>query len=282
MYKKISLLVLACCFTLFANGQSLKGSTWAETQKKGSGNIVISYYETPNLIEKTQGRCEGVCADIMESFVTYLKKTKKMSVTISYKDGDKNFKSFYAGIKNGTGGVFGLGNVTITPERKKEVAFSTPFMTNVAILVTQKSAPALNRIKDMSSTFKGMRAFVAKGTTHDKVMASLKEQYYPDMVINYTTSSKESLEMVLKDEKAFCYQDLVVYFDALEDKQPIKRHSIADRSGEEFGIVMPLKSDWAPVFDDFMSKFVKSEEYRTILKSHLGADALKIMDSVKK
>jgi putative glutamine transport system substrate-binding protein len=185
-------------------------------------------------------------------------------------------------MKASSGGVFGLGNLTITSERKREISFSEPFMTNVAILVTQKSAPSLMNLKDIGSAFKGMKAYVAKGTTHDKVMTALKTQYFKEMPINYTTSSTESLEQVLRDDKAFCYQDLVIYFDAVEDKKPIKRHSVGDRPGESFGIMMPPNSDWAPVFNAFLKDFVKSSEYRKILLAHLGPDALNIMDAASK
>lgn len=281
MYKKIILLLLAGWLHTVANAQTIKGQSWVDVRQKGSGTLYVTYYETPNLIEKIGNKYEGVCADIMQNFVKFLKERRKVNVVLKYRDGQTNFKEFYNNMKGSSGAVFGLGNITITEERKKEVSFSVPFMTNVALLVTQKSAPSLTRLNEMSTKFKGMKAYVAKGTTHEKFMNSLKKQFYPEMEISYTTSSKEALAQVLKDPKALCYQDLVIYFDAVEDKKPVKRHSVADRPGESFGLVMPPQSDWQPVFNEFLVQFMQTPEYRKILLSHLGADAVQIMDMAK-
>jgi ABC-type amino acid transport substrate-binding protein len=191
----------------------------------------------------------------------------------------------YDKTKNSNGGVFGLGNVTITDERKKEVKFTPPIITNFAILVTQPNAPTLAKLEDISKTLPNFTAYTAKGTLNEKRIADLKSKYYPAMKVSYTTSSQETLEKVFSDPNALAYLDLAFYIEAVQLKKPVKRHPVGDKAAEQFGIVMPANSDWGPVLDEFFNAkggYTNTKEYKTILIKHLGESGVKLLQSSTK
>jgi ABC-type amino acid transport substrate-binding protein len=264
-----------------AVAQQLKGDSWAMAQKNGKGTITVTYYETAGLVVKNgSGQLDGMCVELLQQFVDYVQKTKKVALKVQYAGNGENFKSFYNNVKAGSGGVFGMGNVTVTEERKKEIKFSVPFMTNIAVFMTHEQVPSFAKLAEMPGALNGKTAYIPKGTTHEKRMLELKAKYFPGMKVVYTTSSTESMEKMLQDKNGFCYQDLALYLEAMKRNNTIKRHPVADRSGEKFGFIMPLNSDWAPVFDEFLTNLKKDAKYKQIIAKHLGSSAAKMLEKV--
>lgn len=265
-------------------GQSYTGDTWKQASKAGKGTIAIAYVETPSFVYQEGGKLTGICIDLMNDFVTWVKENKQVDLTAQYVGDGTSFKGMYNAVKISKGGVFGLGNVTITEERKKEVKFTTPFITNFAILITQSSVKNLVKLEDMPTTFAGMTAYTAKGTLNEKRINELKEKYFPGMKISYTTTSQETLEKVFADPMGYAYLDLAFYLEAVQMKKNVKRHAIADRAAEQFGVVLPLNSDWDGVFSEFMAAnggYTNSGRYKSILVKHLGEAGMKLMQSKK-
>jgi putative glutamine transport system substrate-binding protein len=262
------------------------GDTWKQVSKAGKGTIALAYVQTPSFVYVgNSGKLDGICIDIINDFVIWLKEEKKVDVQPKFVGDGSSFRDMYDKVKVSKGGVFGLGNITITDERKKEVKFTTPFITNFAILITQSKIGTLNKLEDLSKTFAGLTAYAAKGTLNEKRIQDLKAKYYPDMKIEYTTTSQETLEKVFNDPKGFAYLDLAFYLEAVQLKKSIKRHPVADKAAEQFGIIMPLNSDWAPVFEEFVKSdgdYFNSAKYKSILVKHLGEAGMKLMQSASK
>lgn len=245
-------------FTLFivfiahiSFGQA-QGDTWAKAKANGRGTISLAYVETPGFVYKdANGQLTGICVDIMNDFIEYVNTTKGVNVSTKYIGNGSSFSNMYATAKSGKGGVFGLGNITITEARKKEINFSPTFIHNISILITQKNVPTLTSMDEIALKFKGMKAYTAMGTLNEKRIMDIKSKYYPELAISHAASSRETLDKVLSDPNSFSYLDIVFYLDALKKKQPVKRHAIGDQSSEEFGFVMPLNSDWNSLMTEF-------------------------------
>jgi len=276
LWLSLSVMVLA---------QSYTGDTWSSAAKAKKGKVSLAYVETPGFVYKGEsGQLTGICVDIMHDFAAWVKDSKGVDLELQFVGDGSSFTGMYERTKNGKGGVFGLGNVTITDARKKEVRFSPPFITNTAILVTQPSAPTLENLADMPTAFAGFTAYAAKGTLNEKRTLALKEKYYPSLKVVTTTTSQETLEKVFADPKGFAYLDMTFYIEAVQLKKPVKRHAVGDQSSEQFGIVMPANSDWGPVLDEFFAArggYLNSKEYRDILVKHLGLAGMKLINAIK-
>lgn len=284
--KKLNLFFIAILFgTGSAIAQGYTGDSWAQVKANGKGTVSMAYVETPSFVYKdATGNLTGICVDIMKDFTQWVSENKKVTLESKFVGEGANFKAMYDKTKASIGGVFGLGNITITEERKKQVKFSPPFITNFAILVTQNAVPTLAKFEDLPTTFAKLTAYTAKGTLNEKRILELKEKYFPAMKITYTSTSQETLEKVFSDPNGFAYLDLAFYLEAVQLKKSVKRHPIADRAAEQFGFVMPLNSDWYPLLDEFFKAnggYLNSAQYRKILSKHLGETGVKLLQSAK-
>lgn len=275
-------LLLMCAVAGTASAQ-LKGDSFASAKAKGTADVVFTFVETPGftkLVNRTE--LQGFCPDLMQLFAVWLKKTEGIELKPSLHTANAaNFKQFMAGVKSGQDGVFGLGNITITPERENEYAFSPPYITNVAILITHKSVPTLEDMSKIGTSFAGMEAMAVKATLNEKRLQDIKSTYYPGLSFRFVGSSVDALDAVSKDPKVFAHLDFTYYLEALKQGMPIKRHPAGDESNESFGIIMPKDSDWAPVMKRFLtSDFLASTEYRKMVADNLGSNALKLLDAV--
>lgn len=284
----VNILLLAVTFFMsysVIQAQALSGDSWAQVKANGVGSITMTYVETPGFVYKSSsGGLTGICIDIMDDFIAYVEKTKGVKLSKKMAGDGSSFKLMYEAARRGKGGVFGLGNITITPKRMKEISFSPPFITNFAILVTRSSIPTLKDMNSIATTFQGMTAYTAKGTLNEKRIMEVKTNYHPNLKVSYASSSPETLEKVLNDKNSFSYLDLAFYLDAIKRKKPIKRHPVGDKGSEEFGFIMPLGSDWQPLMEEFFSAnggYKNSTEYKKILVTHLGTNAVKLLESTE-
>jgi putative glutamine transport system substrate-binding protein len=281
--KLIPLLFLISTVGLFAQGYT--GDSWAQVKATGKGTVSMAYVETPSFVYKdASGKLTGICVDIMADFVKWTSENKKVSLTSKFVGDGSSFRGMYDKTKASVGGVFGLGNITITDERKKEVKFSPPFITNFAILITQNSVATLAKFEDLPNTFGKLTGYTAKGTLNEKRILELKKTYFPAMKIAYTATSQETLEKVMADPNGFAYLDLGFYLEAVNMKKSIKRHPIADKAAEQFGFALPLNSDWYPILEEFFNSgggYLNSAQYRKILVEHLGETGVKLLQSAK-
>ena len=266
--------------TTSSYAQSLQGDTWAQASAAKSGTLTVTYVETPGLAYKNNsGQLSGVCVDIVKDFAAWVKEAKGVDLKLKYIGDGASFSDMYSSVKNGKGGVVGLGNITIKDSRRKEVSFSPAYMNSFAILVSQKSAPTLSSLDNISTEFAGMTAYVADNTLNEVRMINLKAQHFPDLDIKEMPSSPEAMEKLLEDPKAFSYLDISFYLDAVKNGKNLKRHAVGDEGSEEFGLILPLGSDWAPLMQEFFKakNYRSSTRYQKILHTHLGPAAVKLL-----
>lgn len=275
--------VVACTVV---NGQNYTGDSWGQLKANKQGTIAFAYVETPGFVYKDKsGQLTGICVDIMADFVKYVNDTKQVKLGTKFVGDGTTFKGMYDKVKGSIGGVFGLGNITITEERKKEVKFSPPFITNHAILITQASVATLTKWEDMPTTFGKLTAVTAKGTLNEKRINELKQKYFPAMKIAYTATSQETYEKVTTDPNTFTYLDIAFYLEAVQNGKSVKRHPLGDQTAEQFGFVMPLNSDWYPVMDEFFKAnggYTNTPQYKAILTKHLGETGVKLLQAANK
>lgn len=281
LFTFLILLGAASCLA-----QSYSGDTWKQAKKNGQCTLSLAYVQTPSFVYiDNTGQLTGICVDIMNDFRAWVKENKKVTIESKFVGDGSSFRGMYDKVKISKGGVVGMGNVTITDERKKEVKFTPPFITNFAILVTQSKVNTLSKLEDMPKTFAGLTAYAAKGTINEQRMVDLKTKYFPDLKLTYTTSSQETLEKIMTDPKSVAYLDLAFYLQGVQMKKSIKRHPVADKAVEQFGFIMPSGTDWLPVFEEFFAAnggYLNTKEYKTILLKHMGEAGMKLMQSQSK
>lgn len=268
-------------------GQGFSGDSWATARSSKQANIVVTYTDAPKFAEKVNGQYSGVCFDIMKDFTAFVQNKYGIKLNVSYKDlsRSQDFDLFLNTVKNSKGGVFGLGDVTITDARKSSFNFSPPYFSNIAILATNKQAPNLSSLSNIAKEYSGMTAVVQKGTTHEKRMQELKANYFPSLKIETTVSFDEANKKVANNPNYFTYIDFSTYMQTLEQNLPLERQPAGDQKGESFGFIMPNNSDWNVPLQEFFDQnggYTNSMEYRKILASNLGNYVLRLLDAMNK
>ncbi|MBI3483420.1 MAG: transporter substrate-binding domain-containing protein, partial [Bacteroidetes bacterium] len=233
---------------------------------------------------QTNGSIQGLAVEVMKKFADYVQQTEGIKVVYEFKGKDPaDFKGFLEEVKASKGGVFGLGNITITEARKKEYQFSPSFIKNISLLCTHKDVPTLESLDKAATAFANFKGIAVAGSTNEKAVMNLKAKYIPTAVIQRVESNQEAVDAIVKDKQAFTNTDFTFYLNAQRLGFPIKRHPVGDESSEEFGIIMPKSNDWAPLMNKFLTaEFLKSDDYKKMLYANIGANGVKLMESFGK
>jgi Bacterial extracellular solute-binding proteins, family 3 len=262
----------------------LVGDTFAAAKQSKTATWVITHSDSPGLASMgADGKPDGACFDLMNAFAAHIKAKTGITITMKYQtENATDFTLFLKTVKDAKGGVFGLSNTTITEERKRAYRFSPPFIKNISMLISNSKAADLKDLKSISTSFADYTAITIKGSTNENRILSIRDKYYPKMQIENVSSFAKAVERVAADPKTFTCVDFTYYLKAIQSKKPIKRLTIGDEEGEEFGIVMPLSNDWSEQLAGFMSKeFLSGPQFNKIITDHLGQSVLKFTRKTK-
>jgi membrane-bound lytic murein transglycosylase MltF len=118
-------------------------------KKRGYIRVLVSYSKTNFFIEK--GRIYGLEYELLKQYEAYInKRIKKRTKKIKLIFLPVHFSSLLPYVKNGLGDIAAAG-LTITPQRKKMVTFTSPYLNNInEILVTNKRIKGIKSIYDLA------------------------------------------------------------------------------------------------------------------------------------
>jgi hypothetical protein len=268
-----TLLILS---SIFSHAQ-YKGESWESVKATGSGVLTVVYYEQPGLIQNVDGTMKGVCVDILEDFVQFVKTKYNKNLKVNYAGNENQFANFLKVVQN-TPNLLGVTNTSITSERKRIFKFTPAFMTTPLVLLTHQSAPSLKSLDQLSVTFKGFSADVIAGTTHASLMEKIKQDYYPELKIDMVGSNEVLLKNLSSNPKLFSIIDFTEYVSVVRKHLPIKRQEVNLGDGEELAFVMSKQSDWDVLWKEFLTpEYKKSVGYKKIVSENLGATFLNLV-----
>lgn len=280
MKKIYALLCLSLLLTTAAQAQK----SWSQAQADKKCELVVHYLDNfPFAYQNENGELTGIEIDIMGQFSSWLKKVKGFTdvkvVYLPYTD----FAKVYEASKSASGASIGLASVTITKERQQEVSFSSPYLKNISLLISNTEIPSLRQYEDIPKTFAEMTAVVNRGTLLEKQLMDIKKKHHPTMRVTYVEHPAEVVKMVAESKsKYYGYVDLLTYWAYLK-QQPanLKIHRIATIDAQRFAFVLPKDSDWQAAFAEFFESgfgFTATEAYADILKKHLGYEVVKSVE----
>ncbi len=262
------LLALAAC----SQARHDHGPTFAEARAAGEATVRVLYVPAEGWAYADDGEVPtGVTADLMRDFAGWVEREYDIALELTFV-AEHDWQVFYGRVRDGHGGVFGLGNVTITDARRGELAFSPPYLENVAVLITPEDVATLDEAARAPEVLDGLDALAFRGTLHQQRLERLRSDYWPDMRINHADSNDAIIERVAAGGH-FAYIDAYNYWRAREAGVPLRHHPAMDDPGERFGIIMPHDSDWAAALAAYFAAdggLVQRDDYRALLERHLG------------
>lgn len=249
----------------------LIGPDFEQALASGSARPVFVYVPAEGFAYRKDGRLTGVTVELLRDFADYLTRTHGLTIEPCWLE-QTDWRRFYNQVRDAQGGVFGIGNVTITQARRSELAFSPPYLRNIAVLVSHQDVPELQRMDEVPQRFAGLTALEFTGTLHADRTQALASTWLPDLERQGVSSNDELVRRIAEGAGAFGYMDAYNYWRAVEAGLPLRQHAIADDGDEAFGVILPL-SGWQSAIDAFFAEaggYAGSERYRRHLREHLG------------
>ena len=272
MIRLLTLVLMALCWALTSLAAADSGTTLDQARAGESAELKVLWVASEGWAQAgPDGQPEGLTIAIMQRFAEWLNAQHELDVTLEFVE-EADWRRFYGRVRDASGGVFGLGNVTITAARREELAFSPPYATNVAVFISGAADPEVHEPAALPQLMLGRRALGFAGTLHEARLRDLAERHWPDMPLDLADSNDEILAAVAASTH-FAYVDGYNYFRARAQGLAVRRHPALDDPGEQFGIIMPLDNDWQDLLVDFFASeggLVNSDWYRDQLVKYLG------------
>ncbi len=227
------------------------------------------------------GRLEGICPEILNDFIAYVKREKGVTVTPIFTGDGTDFKSTYKSVQDGQAGVFGIGNISITDQRKKEVLFTQPYLKSRKLLITASEVPTLTSLDDIPKVFSGFKAYSVTQTRIDQDINAIKEKYLPNLITKHTDSYDSLTSKVAADPKSFTFIGINQLFEYRH--KSIKNHRVGNGEPVGLGFIMPSDSDWVEIFNEFMDAdggYTNSVRFKEILVKHLSLSGYRLLMSL--
>lgn len=275
--KKIKLIILSLACLIVNNSHAQTTfTTYALASQQKSGIMNVQYhYNFPFVYTNDEAELTGIEIDIIKQFAVWLKIKKGIDVKLEFERHD-DFAKFYEKVKITKAVSVGAGSVTVTPDRAREIKFSSPYLKNKPVLVSSILKSTLTDIRNISKEFNGMTAVIVKGSVHEKLIKNIKDNYWPELKIELVESPAIVLDKISNSNKYFGYLDLISYWATIQkESKPIKIHRATPFDTEYFAFIFPKSSDWSAAFNEFFDGglgFPASDAYFEILRKHLSSE----------
>lgn len=273
----LSILLISGCGpdenTMPQSLSEIEPVSWPAIMEEGHGVLHALYVPADGFAYAVEtGVPAGFTIALLVDFTRFLAKEYSIMLELNFIEVE-NWTDFYNQIVEGEDGMIGMGNVTITEQRREELTFSPPYMTNIASLISHADAPEMTGFEEMSRAFEGRDALAFEGTLHEDRLRSLREQYHPEAEIYLAHSNDEIIERVSDSDSYFAYIDIYNYWRAADRGAELKRHEAGDEAAEQFGYIMPLNTTWEPIITEYFEQnggLLLTGRYREIMTQHLG------------
>jgi hypothetical protein len=284
IFKIIIVSVAILLFLVSCASERQPADDWITVVSNGNGQVTLyyvpgdgfSYYDENNILT-------GVTTEIFKDFVKWINDEYGYEITVYFKE-ILSWRDFYNTIMNSESGTFGMGNVTISDERRAEIDFSPPYMTNIAVLITNEETEGLSKLENIAEEFAHLRALAFEGTLHEDRINRIRDIFFPGLDIDYAHSNNEIIETVASGNRYFAYVDVYNFWRAQNAGIPLRRHSAGDEPSEQFGYILPRNSDWTPVITRFFQEdggYVNTSRYREIMETHLGEELTALLEAAR-
>lgn len=277
MKLKLTLAVLAILASL--NGFSQKDSLNVYYYE----NYPYAYTERTTTMPD-MGKPKGIEIEIIQEYAAWLKQKKGINLKISYTL-FTDFSAFYNSVKDAKTIVIGLGSVTRSMAREKEVSFSAPYLMNQAVLITQGSVLSIKdkTNEQINKILGGMKAITVAQSSHEVYLNEIKAAYLKDLQILFTAKPSAVLDSISSNKKLFGYSDLVSYWTYLKSNpnKLLKMQKALLGQKEEIGFILPKNNKHGDYLNEFFESgfgFTSTKVYRQILEAHLGYEILEYVE----
>ena len=223
---------------------------------------VLAYETAPFFFRGPDGQPAGIEHDILQ----YYAKSKGRTLEVTWTD---DFESVLQRIARGEAHV-GAATITITPERRQQVAFSAPYFPTRVMLVEPKDR-STQRLGELAGT----TVAAMKGTTYEELLRAI-----PRVQLVHAASEAAMLELVANGRARATAADSAVALTLLP-RYPSLRLGIPLSPEQGFGFAVRRGSALERELGSHIQQLKTSQIYFRILEKHLGEEAARLVAAGK-
>src|SRR5690349_18867542 len=98
-FNRVTLLHarLVASFTFFVcgfNSYAQHFDSWEKVKREGQGKLSIVYFETPGFFTMENGQAKGLCPELLNNFVAFVKNKYEKNLTLNIVSEEKDFPAF--------------------------------------------------------------------------------------------------------------------------------------------------------------------------------------------
>jgi signal transduction histidine kinase len=242
--------------------------SWVQVKKVKKGTVIAYWHQSKPFIYKEGTTMQGIEFELMENFKEFLKAEYDVSLEVLWKE-TSTFGETYAIIRDTQhSGIFGVSAFSITPERQQSVQFTSPYMSDICVLITSNNVPIIQSEAEFREVFSGLTAITIKQTTYEQDLLKLREAGDLNFQIQYIPSQQNILRTIEGIDNAFGFIDLPVYMMAFssDPSVQVKRQNIYPKKREGYALIHPRNSDWS----EPMSAFFSDENFKPNLEKDIA------------
>lgn len=240
-----------------------QGNSWKEVKKNGSGQLKVAYSEnSPFIYRNSRGQLEGIEYQLINDFKEYLNDNYHLYVQIEWTNMG-SFGVLYDSLKLSTQPILGISSFSITDSRKGEISFSDPYLPDIEIIVSSDNLPVASNLKEFSRIVKSTRTISVARSTFERNLIELKENYFPDISINYVPYVDILVDSISNSNDLWGYISLPNYLAYYRNNKRIKRQRFFMIENEGVAIAGSLNSDWIDPFNEYL----KTSKFKILMQS---------------
>lgn len=270
----ITLVLLLTVFQVYSQDEYVRGNGWEAARfMKSEGVLIVYYYENkPFIYTNEDGQLQGIEYDLLSQFRNYLFHKHNVKIKLVWKKAEST-EDFHQAVAKGDRGSIGIGAVTITEDKQHNFKYSSAYMSDISVIITNEEVKSCDNIETFREQFGKFKAVSIQNSGYEYYYEKLKKIMLPKLEIQHVRNNDQIVQTIATTQNTFGYIQLPSYLLALKNGEKIKRHKWFMESNDNgYGFILPVKTTWDEPLKEFFNNIYFKDSVNAITVKYLGAD----------
>jgi signal transduction histidine kinase len=244
--------------------------SWAKLKTEKKGVLPVYWHESRPFIIKNKQSVTGIEYELLEGFQQFLKDKYQVDLKLEWVE-TENFQNTLEIVENATSPCIAASAFSITPERRKRIDFSSPYMADITVMISNKNIPVIESAEEFHRVFSKLKAISIEGTTYDQDLRLLQRSLEMPFQIEYIPSEENILQTIERRPNTFGFIDLPIYmmhFSANPSIQ-VRRQNFYPIKKDGYALIMPKGSDLNIPINEYLNQPEFQTRFEKIVSKYL-------------